>query len=123
MSNLSQLSEIAPKAIWDGVTARVVDGERITLAVVEIEPNGLVPEHLHPNEQLGLVLEGSLTFRIDGEVRELGPGGTWRILGDLPHEARAGAGGAVVVDVFTPIRSDWQELEADPARPPRWPPT
>ena len=123
MSNLSELSEIAPKAIWDGVTARVVDGERITLAVVEIEPNGLVPEHLHPNEQLGLVLEGSLTFRIDGEVRELGPGGTWRILGDLPHEARAGAGGAVVVDVFTPIRSDWQELEDDPARPPRWPRT
>jgi quercetin dioxygenase-like cupin family protein len=123
MSNLSELSEIAPKAIWDGVTARVVDGERITLAVVEIEPNGLVPEHLHPNEQLGLVLEGSLTFRIDGEVRELGPGGTWRILGDLPHEARAGTGGAVVVDVFTPIRSDWQELEDAPARPPRWPPT
>jgi len=67
-------------------------------------------------------LEGSLTFRIDGEVRELGPGGTWRILGDLPHEARAGAGGAVVVDVFTPIRRDWGEVEDDPARPPRWPP-
>ena len=123
MSNLSNLGEIAPKPIWDGVAARVVQGERITLAVVEIEPNGLVPEHRHPNEQLGLVLEGSLTFRIDGESRELLPGGTWRILGDLPHEARAGTGGAVVVDVFTPIRSDWQELEDAPARPPRWPPT
>jgi quercetin dioxygenase-like cupin family protein len=121
MTNLAELKEIAPKPIWNGVAARVVQGERITLAVVELEPNGLVPEHQHPNEQLGIVLEGSVTFRIEEESKRLGPGGTWRIFGDAPHEVRAGARGAVVIDVFTPTRTDWESIEDDPGRSPRWP--
>lgn len=121
MTNLAELKQLAPKPIWDGVAARIVEGERITLAVVELEPDGLVPEHRHPNEQLGIVLEGSVTFRIDEETRQLGPGGTWRIVADVPHEARAGAQGAVVIDVFTPTRTDWETIEDQPARAPRWP--
>jgi quercetin dioxygenase-like cupin family protein len=121
MSNLAELKEIAPKPIWDGIAARIVQGERITLAVVELEPNGLVPEHQHLNEQLGVVVQGSVTFRVDQETKRLGPGGTWRILGDVPHEVRAGARGAVVVEVFSPPRDDWGAVEDDPARSPRWP--
>jgi quercetin dioxygenase-like cupin family protein len=121
MSNLAELKEIAPKPIWDGIAARVVQGERVTLAVVELEPSGLVPEHQHLNEQLGIVVEGSVTFRIDQEAKRLGPGGTWRILGEVPHEVKAGARGAVVVEVFSPIRDDWESIEDDRARPPRWP--
>ena len=121
MSNLVDLKSIAPKPIWDGIAARIVQGERISLAVVELEPNGVVPEHQHPNEQLGIVLEGSVTFRIDHETRRLAPGGTWRITGDVPHEVRAGARGAVVVDVFTPVRADWETIAPEASRPPRWP--
>ena len=121
MSNLAELKELAPKPIWDGITARVVHGERMTLAVVELEPGGLVPEHEHLNEQMGVVVEGSVTFRVDQETKRLGPGGTWRILGEVPHEVRAGARGAVVIEVFSPPREDWDVIEDDPARPPRWP--
>jgi quercetin dioxygenase-like cupin family protein len=121
MSNLADLKDIAPKAIWDGIGARMVHGEQITLAIVEIEPEGIVPEHHHPNEQLGMVLEGSVTFRIGDESRRLGPGGTWRITSEVPHEVRAGVRGAVVIDVFTPVRDDWQRLATDATRSPRWP--
>jgi quercetin dioxygenase-like cupin family protein len=121
MTNLAQLQELAPKPIWDRVAARFVQGEHITMAVVELEPGSVVPEHHHPNEQLGIVLHGSLTFRVGDETKQLGPGGTWRILGDVPHQASAGEHGAVVIDVFTPIRSDWERIEDDPIRPPLWP--
>ena len=121
MRNLAELAEIAPAPIWDGVAARIVLGERITMAVVELDPGGVVPEHDHPHEQLGLVIEGSVTFRVGEETRRLGPGGTWRIPGGAPHEARAGARGAVVVDIFTPTRDDWERIDRDAARPPRWP--
>lgn len=121
MTNLAELREIAPKPIWDGIAARVIQSERITLAVVELEPDGLVPEHRHHNEQLGVVIEGSVTFRIDQEAKRLGPGGTWRILGDVPHEVKAGTRGAIVIEVFSPARDDWGSIEDDPARPPRWP--
>lgn len=57
MSAFDSLPEIGPHQIWDGVAARVVQGERITLAVVELDPGALVPEHAHEQEQLGEIGE------------------------------------------------------------------
>jgi quercetin dioxygenase-like cupin family protein len=109
MSNLVDLAETLPIQVWDGVVARRVEGERVTLAVVERAPDSVVPEHRHPNEQCGLVIEGEVTFRIGEEERVLGPGGTWRIVADTPHSVITGPGGAVVVDVFAPARDDWND--------------
>jgi unsaturated pyranuronate lyase len=123
MSNLENLADLPLLEIWgDAVRARRVEGERITLAVVELAPNAVVPEHRHAAEQLGLVIRGQMHFTVDGETRDLGPGGTWRILGDRPHDVVAGPEGAVVIDVFTPIRSDWADrIVVDPTPAPRWP--
>ena len=123
MSNLKDLGEFPLLAIWgDTVKARRVEGERITFAVVELAPNAVVPEHRHANEQLGMVITGTMQFTIDGETRDLGPGGTWRILGDVPHDVVAGPDGAVVIDVFNPVRDDWNDRAIVPGDPrPRWP--
>ena len=122
MTNLADLADLAPFDVWgDAVRARKVEGEGITLAVVELAPGAVVPEHRHPHEQLGLCIRGSVRFRIDDEERELGPGGTWRILSGRPHEVVAGADGAVVIDVFAPRRDDWQFPFREPTAP-RWPP-
>jgi quercetin dioxygenase-like cupin family protein len=125
MSNLRELPEITPIQVWDGVVARRVEGDQLTLAVVELAPSSIVPEHRHPNEQCGLVIRGEVTFRIAEEVRHFGPGGTWRILADVPHEVETGPDGAVVIDVFAPARSDWADRptagsDEEPARP-LWP--
>jgi len=115
------LREIAPRRIWDGVLARVVGGERLTLAIVELEPDRVVPQHDHENEQLGLVLSGTVDFRIGDERRTLGPGETWNIPPHAPHEVHAGPEGAVVIDVFAPTRSDWEALERLDPQQPGWP--
>jgi len=80
-----------------------------------------VPEHHHEHEQLGLCVQGSVTFTIDGERRVLGPGGTWRITSNLPHDAVAGPDGAILVDIFAPARADWDALPRSEPRAPRWP--
>jgi quercetin dioxygenase-like cupin family protein len=113
--------DVEPQPLFAGLLARTVHGERITMAVVEIDPGAELPEHHHDNEQLGLVIRGSLAFRIGDEERELGPGGIWRIPSDVPHSARGGPEGAVVVDVFSPPRDDWKSLEAATSRATRWP--
>lgn len=115
------VSAIPPQQIWDGVLGRAVHGERVTLGLIELDADSLVPEHSHENEQVGILVRGSLTFRIGEETRELGPGQTWRILAGVPHEVRTGPEGAVVVEVWSPIRSDWQEIESQEPRPPSWP--
>jgi quercetin dioxygenase-like cupin family protein len=80
-----------------------------------------VPEHRHVAEQLGMVITGEMHFTVDGETRTLGPGGTWRITSNLPHNVQAGPDGAVVIDVFSPVRSDWDALNVAPETAPRWP--
>jgi unsaturated pyranuronate lyase len=107
--------------VWETVVARAVHGERQSLAVVELDPDAVVPEHQHENEQLGIVITGSLTFRIGDETRVLGPGETWTIPSNVPHEVTAGPAGAVVIDVFAPVRADWNELEHTKPSSPRWP--
>lgn len=122
MSNLVDMMDSPLLQVWgETVRARRVQGEHITLAVVELEPNAVVPEHHHVAEQMGIVLAGEMHFTIDGETRTLGPGGTWRILSDLPHGVTAGPNGAVVIDVFTPVRSDWDGLPVIEDASPRWP--
>ena len=121
MSAFDDLSAIGPQDIWDGVVVRAVHGERLTFGVVELAPNSVVPEHRHDNEQLGMVLRGAVTFRIGDETRELGPGGTWNIPSDAPHEVTAGPEGAVVLDLFAPGRADWQQIAPGEPRAPNWP--
>ena len=116
-----ELGNVPPFRIWDGVNAREVLGENVSFAVVELDPGVTVPEHHHVHEQLGMVLRGSVRFRIGDEVQELGPGGTWSIASDIPHEVTAGPHGAEVLDVFAPAREDWADKERDEVRAPRWP--
>ena len=121
MSVFAKLANLGPLPIWDGVLGRHVEGANITLAVVELEPNSVVPEHQHANEQLGLVLKGTMVFTIGGERRELGPGDTYVIRGNVPHGVVTGPDGAVVIDVFSPVRADWSRFTPGAPQPPRWP--
>lgn len=121
MSAFSGVSSLDLQRIWDGVHGRVVHGDRITLGVIELDPNSVVPEHSHENEQLGICLSGSLAFRVGDESRELGAGETWTIPGNVPHEVHVGPEGAVVIDVFVPPRDDWRTAERVDSRAPRWP--
>lgn len=121
MSIFAELGALSPLAIWDGVVARAVESERLTLSVVELAAGTVIPEHRHGNEQVGVLLAGSLSFRAGGESYEAVPGTTWAIPADVPHSVTAGADGAVVVEVFAPRRDDWAGAERGEPAPPRWP--
>ena len=121
MEAFADLAQLPLRQIWESVAVRTVDGDRLTFGIVELDPNAIVPEHHHDHEQLGMVLQGSVAFRVGEEERELRPGGTWRIPSNVPHEVRVGPEGAVVVDVFAPVRRDWGDLGEAPARAPLWP--
>ncbi len=123
MSNLVDVATLPVVDVWGTeVRARRIEGEHLTLALVELAPDAVVPGHQHAAEQLGMVIEGSVTFTIGDEQRELGPGGTWRIPSNVPHQVTTGPEGATVIDTFNPIRSDWDGLPTTHAQTPRrWP--
>ena len=100
---------IAPFALADGVHARALFGDAAMLNLVELEPGAVVPEHSHPHEQLGIVLSGLIVMIIDGEERRMSC--RWmrctspRASTTAPTPAPEGA---VVLDVFVPIREDFR---------------
>jgi quercetin dioxygenase-like cupin family protein len=118
MTAFDRIDEIAPLQIWPGVVARSVVSELVTLSYLELEPGVHVPEHAHVNEQVGLLISGSLRFRIGDEERELEPGETWCILAHVPHQVWAGPAGAGLVEVFAPARDDWGDRERLAPSPP-----
>ncbi len=121
MSAFEQLSRLQPIVLADGIKARAVKGERMTMAVVDFAPNAISPEHRHENEQLGFVIRGSMTMRIGDEVVELHAGDTYVIPSDVEHGAAAGPDGATATDVFAPIRADWETRQRLDPTAPDWP--
>jgi quercetin dioxygenase-like cupin family protein len=121
MKTFEPLGSVRPHALRDGITARAINGERITMAVIDLDPGAVSPEHHHENEQLGFIISGSLTMRIGSEKRELRAGDTYAIPSHVPHEAIAGGEGCTAVDVFAPVRADWADLKRTEPRPGRWP--
>jgi quercetin dioxygenase-like cupin family protein len=113
--------DLQPILLAEGLTARARNGERITMAVVDLEPNAKSPDHHHENEQLGFVIEGSIEFRVGSDKRVLHAGDSYVIPSHVPHQAVAGPEGATVVDVFAPVRGDWEKLERSAPAPGRWP--
>jgi quercetin dioxygenase-like cupin family protein len=121
VSAFKHLDGIRPQLLAKGYVARAVHGDRLTLAVVEIESQAELPEHEHDNEQFGMVIVGSVCFRVGDEKRTLGPGGVWRVPSDTPHTVTGGDEGAVVIDVFSPARDEWRTIERLATRPASWP--
>ncbi|MBT4609744.1 MAG: cupin domain-containing protein, partial [Gemmatimonadetes bacterium] len=80
--NVEQLPllELFPKAL-----SGIVAGENLMLSFLVLETGCEVPEHSHPHEQAGLVLEGKLRFRIGDDEREVGPGEAFIIHADVVH--------------------------------------
>lgn len=94
----------------EGVTARPVFGEGAMLNLLEFAPGAEVPVHSHPHEQLGIVLRGRHTLVVAGEPHELGPMEGYVIPGGVEHGGSGGPEGALVLDVFNPVREDYREI-------------
>ena len=92
-----------------GVNGRPLFGEGAMLNLIEFEPGSTVPLHSHEHEQLGLVLRGTQALVVDGVPHELGPMEGYVLPGGVEHSAYCGPDGALVLDVFAPVREDYLE--------------
>ena len=98
------LRELAP-----GLTARIFAGEQAMLSVVTIAPNAEGTLHHHPEEQWGVLLDGSAIRVQGGEEIPVRKGDFWRTPGHVPHTMRAGPDGARVLDIFSPPRAEYRK--------------
>jgi quercetin dioxygenase-like cupin family protein len=90
---------------YPGVTRRTVDTSAATVNRYDFEPRATFPRHHHPQEQITLVLEGSVVLSVGDRKRELAAGGYSVIPPDVEHGISAGEEGASFVAMIVPARA------------------
>jgi quercetin dioxygenase-like cupin family protein len=85
---------------------QIVPSEKTMVVRWRFKKGCIIPLHSHPNEQISIGEEGTLTFLIDGKELTLGPNSILCIPSGVPHQAEA-IEDAVAIDIFTPPRQDF----------------
>jgi quercetin dioxygenase-like cupin family protein len=96
--------ELFPKAL-----SGLIAGENIMLSFLDMEEGCVVPEHSHPHEQAGLVLEGKFRFRIGTEEKVTAPGDAFIVPPNVVHGGEVVEGPVRLLDIFSPPREDYVE--------------
>lgn len=105
MDAIKVTDENEKEVIDGGFIAQLASGDRMSVQHYRIEPGAGVPEHHHHHEQVGFVYQGTLTFIVDGEEQEVGPGESFALLSEEPHGVENRGDEAVLgIDVFSPPR-------------------
>jgi quercetin dioxygenase-like cupin family protein len=80
--------------------------DKLLLAEHRMEKGWIGTRHQHPHDQIVYVVSGQLSVTIESETFVAGPGDSFVVRGGVDHQAAA-LEDSVVVDVFTPCRSDY----------------
>ena len=107
--NLNDQSQGLFRELAPGLTTRIFTGDQAMLSVVSFEPHAEGTLHSHPEEQWGVMLEGSGVRTQGGEDIEVKAGDFWRTPGHIEHTLKAGPDGAKVLDVFSPPREEYRK--------------
>jgi quercetin dioxygenase-like cupin family protein len=108
-------SDVPSEQVKPDLSRRLITGERVMLAQVELQRGCIVPQHAHVHEQVTYVLAGCLRLTVgeDGATSyDLRAGDVIHLPSNLPHAAEA-LEDAQVLDVFSPPREDWLNRSDD----------
>ncbi|PWU09530.1 MAG: cupin domain-containing protein [Terriglobia bacterium] len=89
---------------------KVIHTQGLTIARLRLLKYAVVPEHSHVNEQVTMVEQGALKFRMDGREHTVSAGEALTIAPHAPHSVEA-LEDSVVIDIFSPRRDDWMRGE------------
>ncbi|HTD97261.1 MAG TPA: cupin domain-containing protein [Edaphobacter sp.] len=106
-ATLYRWSEVESEQLNPLLSRQFVTGAQAMLSRIVLAKGCLVPTHSHPNEQIALILQGSLRFQMgDGTTHTVNAGEILVIPGNLSHSAEA-LEDTVNLDIFAPPRQDW----------------
>jgi gluconolactonase len=118
----TQQPNVTPNKVYDlydfqltelvaGANSRLVSGKNTQISFISMDPGSVFDRHIHPEEQLMLVLRGGCDeILLDGE-QSMKPNDVVLIPGNMVHGAYIGELGCDAIDIFWPARADYSEKE------------
>lgn len=96
--------EVAEAPVTSSIAARTLLGQQMSATTFELAPGAVIPRHAHPNEELGIVLRGQLRMRCDDAEFTVGPGQTFFVAAETPHDGVALDEGCTLLECYAPPR-------------------
>lgn len=101
---------LEPVEFLPGLGFRPVLGQRAMANFVTFQQGTTAPRHVHEEEQIVIVLDGELTFDLDGDVRTMRRGDVAVVPSWVPHGAWTTDSHCLEIDVFCPPRQSLLQL-------------
>jgi quercetin dioxygenase-like cupin family protein len=98
-----EMKAAEPLPGWRG---RFWRSEAMSFGRYTIAAGASIHEHHHPNEEVWIVVEGTLEVTVDGVTRTAGPGGVALVPPDALHSVRALTDGLAIV-ANHPVRHEF----------------
>jgi len=103
------LQDKQPTELSPGANSRLIAGRGAQVSFLRMNPNTTFPDHLHPEEQLMIVLRGSIDEVIMDGASAMQKEDILLLPGNMVHGGKVGEQGCDVIDVFWPPRPDYAE--------------
>lgn len=112
-NKIYNLYDIQFVKLSEGAYSRLISGKNTHLSFVSLDPNTESARHIHPEEQLMMVLRGSGDQIMLDKEEKMEKGDFARIPSNMVHGTKSGELGFDVLDIFWPARPDFLEKEAN----------
>jgi quercetin dioxygenase-like cupin family protein len=103
---LHEWKSIEEKAIFPGFRGRFIHSANMSFGLWDIDAGASLPEHAHPHEQVGHLLEGEFSLTIAGVAYVMKTGSVAVIPSNARHSGKA-VTACRILDVFYPLREDY----------------
>lgn len=94
-------SELESEEVYPGITRQVMNGASQTMVRYRYAPGSVFPVHSHPQEQITVVVSGTISFTVEGKEFELTGGHVAVIPAGFAHGARVA--GSEAVETFNSL--------------------
>jgi quercetin dioxygenase-like cupin family protein len=102
-------SKIEAKQTAPGITRQMVVGQNVMMVRFTFEPFLETPQHMHPHEQMTLVVKGRVKFFVSGAEKIVSAGSLLHFPPNILHGATMMDEEVVLIDIFSPVREDFLE--------------
>ena len=94
-----------------GANSRLITGKNVQVSFIAMDPGAVFEQHIHPEEQLMLVLRGGCDEILLDGTQKMNVNDVVYIPGNMVHGAYVNEFGCDAIDIFWPARADYSEKE------------